>query len=204
MPQRHEMSRDGQHAARPELLSEALRRQMLRFARLQLKDAHLAEDAVQEALLGALKYADSFKGQAAYKNWVFAILRNKIADIIRKNQRLIAVSSLGGDEEQDPEALLFNRSGRWHREEMPVRWSSPEASFEDEQFWTIFEFCLEHLPANQGRVFMMREFINLESSEICHELELTVSNLNVLLYRARLRLRECLENKWQLQGDCSC
>ncbi|PSJ48000.1 RNA polymerase subunit sigma [Zobellella endophytica] len=204
MPQRHELTRDGHHDARPELLSGELRRQMLRFATLQLKDPHLAEDAVQEALLGAFKYADSFTGKAAYKSWVFAILRNKIADIIRKNRRLITASSLSSDEEQDLEAQLFNQHGRWLREEHPVRWSSPEASYEDEQFWAIFEFCLDHLPANQGRVFMMREFINLDSNEICQELELTVSNLNVLLYRARLRLRECLENKWQRQGDCSC
>lgn len=177
---------------------------MLRFATLQLRDPHLAEDAVQEALLGAFKYADSFTGKAAYKNWVFAILRNKIADIIRKNRHLVTASSLVDHDDGELEEQLFNQSGRWHREEMPVRWASPEASFEDERFWAIFEFCLDHLPPNQGRVFMMREFISLDSPEICQELNLTVSNLNVLLYRARLRLRECLENKWQRQEDCTC
>ncbi|WP_375058200.1 RNA polymerase factor sigma-70 [Zobellella sp. DQSA1] len=204
MPRLHDDLHHPGPGRHPELLSEQLRRQMLRFATLQLRDPHLAEDAVQEALLGAFKYADSFTGRAAYKNWVFAILKNKIADIIRKNRHLVTASSLTSNEEQDPEEMLFNQSGRWHREEMPVRWSSPEASFEDEQFWAIFELCLDHLPPNQGRVFMMREFIALESPEICQELELTVSNLNVLLYRARLRLRECLENKWQRQEDCTC
>ncbi|WP_417617053.1 sigma-70 family RNA polymerase sigma factor [Oceanisphaera sp.] len=186
------------------LLSEELRRQMLRFATLQLKDAQLAEDAVQEALLGAFKYADSFNGRAAYKNWVFAILKHKIVDVIRKNQRLVTLTSLGADDSNDLEEQLFNRFGMWHKAERPVEWSAPESSQEDDEFWTLFELCLDKLPPNQGRTFMMREFIGLESREICLELDLTVSNLNVLLYRARLRLRECLENTWQQQGDCPC
>ncbi|GGB51296.1 RNA polymerase sigma factor [Oceanisphaera marina] len=186
------------------LLSTELRRQMLRFATLQLKDAQLAEDAVQEALLGAFKYADSFTGRAAYKNWVFAILKHKIVDVIRKNQRLVTLTSLGADDSNDMEEQLFNRFGMWHKVERPVEWSAPEHSKQDDEFWALFELCLDKLPPNQGRTFMMREFIGLESREICLELDLTVSNLNVLLYRARLRLRECLENKWQQQGDCPC
>ncbi|MFP2767959.1 sigma-70 family RNA polymerase sigma factor [Oceanisphaera sp. KMM 10153] len=195
---------DQRHNTSHSLLSDELRRQMLRFATLQLKDAQLAEDAVQEALLGAFKYADSFNGRAAYKNWVFAILKHKIVDVIRKNQRLVTITSLGGDDSNNLEEQLFNRSGMWHKEERPVEWSAPESSREDDEFWTLFELCLDKLPPNQGRTFMMREFVGLESPEICRELDLTVSNLNVLLYRARLRLRECLENTWQKQGDCTC
>ncbi|MDP5293626.1 RNA polymerase factor sigma-70 [Oceanimonas sp. CHS3-5] len=185
-------------------LNEQLRLQMLKFATLQLRDPHLAEDAVQEAMLGAFRYADSFNGRSAYKTWVFAILKHKIADQIRKRQRLTTVSELSTDDDQQFEDTLFNDNGRWHKQERPVRWSSPDDSLEDERFWHIFEACLDGLPARQGRVFMMREFVGLESPEICAELALTVSNLNVLLYRARLRLRECLENRWQRQGDCSC
>ncbi|GHA10069.1 sigma-70 family RNA polymerase sigma factor [Oceanisphaera arctica] len=195
---------DQRHSTSDPLLSDELRRQMLRFATLQLQDAQLAEDAVQEALLGAFKYADSFNGRAAYKNWVFAILKHKIVDVIRKNQRLVTIASLGGDDSNDLEEQLFNQRGMWHREERPVEWSAPESSREDDEFWTLFELCLDKLPPNQGRTFMMREFVGLESPEICRELNLTVSNLNVLLYRARLRLRECLENTWQKQGDCAC
>ncbi|WMC10870.1 sigma-70 family RNA polymerase sigma factor [Oceanimonas pelagia] len=185
-------------------LNEQLRLQMLKFATLQLRDPHLAEDAVQEAMLGAFRYADSFHGHSAYKTWVFAILKHKIADQIRRRQRLTSVSELHDDTDQQFEDTLFNQAGRWHKEERPMRWSSPDDSLEDERFWQVFEACLEGLPARQGRVFMMREFVGLESPEICAELALTVSNLNVILYRARLRLRECLENRWQRQGDCSC
>ncbi|WP_019935139.1 sigma-70 family RNA polymerase sigma factor [Oceanimonas smirnovii] len=185
-------------------LNEQLRLQMLKFATLQLRDPTLAEDAVQEAMLGAFRYADSFNGKAAYKTWVFAILKHKIADELRKRQKLATVSELNDEDDQQFEEKLFNQNGRWHKQERPQRWSSPDDSLEDERFWQIFEACLNGLPASQGRVFMMREFVGLESSEICAELALTVSNLNVLLYRARLRLRACLENRWQQQGDCAC
>ncbi|MFZ2662825.1 MAG: sigma-70 family RNA polymerase sigma factor, partial [Rhodoferax sp.] len=71
-----------------------LRRQMIKFASLQLSNSHAAEDAVQEALMGALKNAKSFAGRAALKTWVFAILRNKIADSLRQKMRMVDASSL--------------------------------------------------------------------------------------------------------------
>ncbi len=81
-----------------------------------------------------------------------------------------------------------------------MTWGHPEHALQESQFWRVFEACLEYLPASQSRAFMMREFIELESSEICATLDITVSNLNVLLYRARMRLRECLENRWILES----
>lgn len=175
----------------------SLRQQMIRFATLQLADSHLAEDAVQEALIGALKNADSFGGRAALKTWVFAILKNKIADVLRQKQRLVNASSLmrEGEEEEDF-AELFNAKGFWQTDERPTAWANPEDALREGQFWKIFEACLDNLPGNQGRVFMMREFVELDSSEICATVGITVSNLNVMLHRARLRLRECVEDKW--------
>ena len=75
---------------------------------------------------------------------------------------------------------------------------------EQQDFWIIFDACLDHLAAKYAQVFMLRETIELSSNEICEKLGLTVSNFNVLMYRSRTRLRECLENKWLLKGDCSC
>lgn len=88
---------------------EALRLQMLKFATVQLSDSHLAEDAVQEALIGALKNAKSFGGRAALKTWVFAILKNKIADALRQKQRLVYAGSLMRDDEEDEEDEDFRR-----------------------------------------------------------------------------------------------
>lgn len=184
---------------------EALRRQMLKFATLQLSDPHLAEDAVQEALIGALRNAKSFGGRAALKTWVFAILKNKIADVLRQKQRLIDASSLMHEDEQDEDfSALFDKKGFWQTDERPVAWGNPEESLREGQFWRVFEACLENLPSNQARVFMMREFVDLDSHEICATVGITVSNLNVMLHRARIRLRECLENRWFLEGEQSC
>ncbi len=185
---------------------EDLRRQMVKFARLQLSDAHLAEDAVQEALAGALLNAKHFAGRSALKTWVFAILKNKIADELRHKQRLVNASSLlqDDDENEDFADHLFDQRRHWQADERPTLWGNPEASFRQQQFWSVFETCLEGLPAKQARVFMMREFVELETDEICVATGITASNLFVLLHRARLRLQVCLEHKWYANGERSC
>lgn len=177
-----------------------LRRQMHKFAVLQLSDSHLAEDAVQEALIGALKNVNSFGGRAALKTWVFAILKNKIADVLRQKQRMVNATSLLRENEEDEDfSALFDQKQFWHADERPAAWANPETALHNGQFWHVFETCLENLPGKQARVFMMREFIELDSNEICVAVGITLSNLNVLLHRARIRLRECLENKWFLK-----
>lgn len=184
---------------------EDLRRQMLRFATLQLSDGHQAEDAVQEALIGAMKNARSFGGRAAFKTWVFAILKNKVADTLRQKQRTVNIGSLQREDEDDADlSELFDRKGFWLADERPVGWGNPEATLREGEFWKVFEACLDHLPPKQARVFMMREFIELDADEICKSVELTTTNLHVLLHRARLRLRECIENNWYLKGEQTC
>ncbi|MEM9993031.1 MAG: RNA polymerase factor sigma-70 [Acinetobacter pittii] len=182
-----------------------LRQQMIKFAFLQLSSLPQAEDVVQEALTSAFQHLDSFKGRAAFKTWVFAILKNKIIDVIRQKSRLVAMTELFKDEESELSIdALFDASGHWHKYEAPQAWQSPEEMIEQADFWIIFEACLNHLPAKYAQVFMMREVIELSSNEICSKLELSISNFNVLMYRSRTRLRECLENKWLLKEDCSC
>ncbi|MDO7195100.1 RNA polymerase factor sigma-70 [Acinetobacter nosocomialis] len=182
-----------------------LRQQMIKFAFLQLSSLPQAEDVVQEALTSAFQHLDSFKGRAAFKTWVFSILKNKIIDVLRQKSRLVAMSELFKDEESELSVdELFDASGHWHKYEAPQAWQSPEEMIEQSDFWIIFEVCLDHLPAKYAQVFMMREVIELSSNEICSKLELSISNFNVLMYRSRTRLRECLENKWLLKEDCSC
>jgi len=187
---------DPSHLTDPAFLTE-LRSQMLKFAIQQLRDETLAEDAVQEALIGALKNAGAFARRAALKTWVFAILKNKMADLLRSRQRMIEASHLAREDEEDENfEMLFDRRGYWHQEERPERWAQPMEAVKSEHFWQVFETCLNGLPENQSRLFMMREFLELDSTEICENLNITTSNLHVMLYRARLRLRECLENRW--------
>lgn len=172
----------------------ALRPQLLRFARLQLRSDAQAEDAVQEAMLAALAGADKFAGAAAAKTWVFAILKNKIIDELRRRQREGTVMVEAPEDEGADFDELFDRRGHW--EEPPPAWADPEAALENSQFWVVFEACLDGVPAKPGRVFMMREILGLETDEICKELGISSSNCWVLLHRARLGLRECLSRRW--------
>lgn len=171
------------------------RPQLLRFARLQLRSDAQAEDAVQEAMLAALAGADKFAGASQAKTWVFAILRNKIIDELRRRAREGNVADYATDEEEgDDLDELFDRRGHWT--EPPAAWGDPESALENSQFWVVFEACLDGVPAKPGRVFMMREILGLETEEICKELSISASNCWVLLHRARLGLRECLSLRW--------
>ncbi len=182
----------------PVFLTE-LRLQMNKFAILQLQDQSLAEDAVQEALLAALKSAHAFNRRSALKTWVFAILKNKISDLLRKNQRYVSTDKLKDGQDTSDDALydtLFNQRGFWHPQERPVKWNQPDADMENSHFWQVFDACLNGMPDKYGRLFMMREFLELTTDEICSNEMISANSLNVTLYRARLRLRECLENRW--------
>jgi len=184
----------------------ALRSNMLRFAQLQLRNSETAEDMVQDAIESALRHASSFAGQSTLKTWVFAILRNRIIDHLRQAARSVPMSSLVDDTDDWQERLetLFNERGGWREGTRPVAWPNPEESMETKQFWVVFEDCLDHLPANTGRVFMMREFLGFESDEICKQLAISTSNCHVILHRARLKLRGCMESGWGRKGAGSC
>lgn len=178
---------------------EPIRRDMTRFADLQLRDRAAAEDAVQEALAEALAGASRFAGRAALKTWVYAILRNKIIDHIRSRTRTVNASSLSDDAADDSAAdfdTLFDQRGHWTSEDAPRTWADPEASLEQQQFWTVFEACLNRLPDNTARVFMMREHLGFDTEEICSELGISANNCWVILHRARSQLRICLEKTW--------
>jgi RNA polymerase sigma-70 factor (ECF subfamily) len=184
----------------------ALRSDMLRFARLQVHDQALAEDLVQESLESALRKASSFAGDSSLKTWVFAILRNRIIDHLRQSRRTVTMSSLVDDGEDWQERLetLFNERGGWRDGPRPVAWPDPEQSMHSRQFWAVFEACLDHLPANTGQVFMMREFLGFESDEICTQLGIKTSNCHVMLHRARLKLRGCMDSGWGRPEGATC
>ena len=172
----------------------ALRPRLLRFARLQLRNEAAAEDAVQEAMLAAMEGAAGFAGAAAVQTWVFSILRNKIVDEIRRRARAVEVAVEREDDFAAEAEALFLEDGHWA--EMPSSWGDPHQALEQKRFWEVFDACLTGVPAKPGRVFMMREFLGLETEEICKELAISTSNCWVLLHRARLALRECLALRW--------
>jgi RNA polymerase sigma-70 factor (TIGR02943 family) len=167
---------------------------LLKFARLQLRNETWAEDAVSETVLAALARPQAFQGRSQLKTWLVGILKHKVIDILRQHQREVAVSQ-DDDGAADPlEDIAFRRDG--HFVDPPADWGNPEQDLSQRQFMAVLDACTEKLPPVQGRLFLMREWLELSSDEICKELGLTPTNLYVQLHRARLRLRECLELHW--------
>jgi RNA polymerase sigma-70 factor, ECF subfamily len=161
---------------------------LLRYASLQLRDAQAAEDAVQETLLAALAGESGFGQRASLRTWLTGILKHKIIDAIRKASR--EAPAAGEDEFE----ALFDERGHWI--EMPAAWSDPDASLDQKRFFAALELCLSRLPVKTAQTFMMREHMGLETDEICKELAITATHCWVLLYRARMALRECLTKEW--------
>jgi RNA polymerase sigma-70 factor (TIGR02943 family) len=171
---------------------EALRPQLLRFARTQLRNEAWAEDAVSDTLLAALEKPSSFAGQSQLKTWLVGVLKHKVIDQLRRHAREATI--LTSDDGEDIDELLFDETGHWR--DKPADWGNPEQQCGEREFLAVMEACITLLPPTQGRVFMMREWLELDSDEICKELQITTTNLWVLLHRARLRLRDCLQQRW--------
>lgn len=177
---------------------ESHRGYLVRYALAQLRDAQLAEEAVQEALLAALEGIGSFQGNSSLRTWLTSILRFKVADQLRRTvQDRERNESTDYADHADDEAWmdeLFDETGHWR--EPPQSWANPEAAFEQRRFWEAFERCLGCLPETGGRVFFKREVLGEETEEICRGEGITPSNCWVILHRARIALRSCLESSW--------
>lgn len=167
---------------------------LLRYALLQLRNPDQAEDVVQETLLAALEGRARFSGLSSVKTWLTGILKHKIIDAIRRKAREQPL--VNADDGSDAETVdtLFKSDGHW--QQMPATWGDPEQALENRKFWEIFETCSRLMPERTARVFMLREVMEMTTDEICQELDITPTNLWVILHRARLALRECLEIKW--------
>ncbi len=170
---------------------------LLRFARLQLRNQAWAEDAVSETLLVALSKPQAFQSRSQLKTWLVGILKHKVIDMLRLHGREISTSANEDDGIDMLDLVGFKPDG--HFAEMPADWGNPEQDLNNQQFMKIMDACVEKLPAAQGRLFLMREWLELSVEEICKELNLTATNLYVQLHRARLRLRECLGLNWFTQ-----
>jgi len=171
---------------------------LFKYALMRLRDPAKAEDAVQETFLAALKGGKTFQGRSAEKSWLVGILKNKVCDHYRKASRETSFTDMEfySDEESDrfiPDGMV--KDG-WIHELGPQEWSSPGASLDSELFWKTFRDCSAKLPKNVAAVFNLREVDGVESKEICALLNISENNLWVMLHRARMALRRCLETNW--------
>jgi RNA polymerase sigma-70 factor, ECF subfamily len=182
------------------LAIETHRDYLLRYALAKLRDHQLAEDVVQEALLAALTSAESFAGEATLRTWLTGILKFKIIDCQRRNTsdraRFVVADEGEVDELTDPQWFepLFDHTGHWRAKF--GTWALPDAALEQKKLFEAFERCMEKLPPLAARVFFMREIDGETTDEICKAYGITPSNCWVILHRARVSLRACLERNW--------
>lgn len=167
---------------------------LYRFALARLRDPHLAEDAVQETLLAAIKN-NSFEGQSSVRTWLTAILKHKIIDLQRKQLREQPVSDLI-DTEADETSMddFFNQTGHWV--DKPQDLNMPQGALQQKQFLNVLDACMKRLPEKLKAIFLLRDVHDEENENICKELDITPTNAWVMLYRARMSLRKCLELNW--------
>ena len=172
---------------------------LFKYAVFRLRDSSAAEDAVQETFLAALKAYEKFEGRGSERTWLVGILKHKIADHFR---RLTREAPLGQEEDEGPEhPEFFTRTdewtNHWNADYAPSDWhSTPAELIERSDFRRVFNDCLSPLPKRTASAFTLREVDGLTSEEICEMLSIKVNNLWVMLHRARLHLRNCLELNW--------
>lgn len=160
----------------------------------RVNDTTVAEDLVQETFLSALKALPAFKGQASVKNWLFAILKNKIIDHYRKKsteQWLVAMPDLQAADDQ-----WFNDEGAWSEGRKPKDWHPANTPVERKEIQKIINWCKNHLKELQQHVFTLKYMEDMDSVEICKVLNISSSNYWVLIHRARLQMRDCVEKNW--------
>jgi RNA polymerase sigma-70 factor, ECF subfamily len=167
---------------------------LYRFALTRVRRPEVAEDLVQDTLMAAVRNVEGFSGRSSERNWLFAILKNKIADHFRKLGRETSFTDL--EFLNDELSHKFEEGGFWNHDLGPVEWEKSDAVVYREEFWAVMKTCLGKLPPRVADVFLMREMDDADTESICGSLGISRNNLWVMLHRARMALRECLEMNW--------
>jgi RNA polymerase sigma-70 factor (ECF subfamily) len=172
---------------------------LFKYAVFRLRDDTAAEDAVQETFLAALKAYEKFEGRGSERTWMVGILKHKIIDHFRRAAREAPIGEESDESFEHREFFERNDewTGHWNKEHAPTDWhATPAELVERNDFWKVFRDCLSPLPRRTASAFTLREVDGLTSEEICEVLSITVNNLWVMLHRARLHLRNCLDVNW--------
>ena len=169
---------------------------LFNFAIGQLRDASVAEDLVQDTFLAAFKARDRFGGQSSERTWLVGILRHKIYDHLRRTCRERAVRVDANPSRRDDEA--WDDAVIWLHD-VAVECDLPNRRLELEEFRAHLETALGKLPPRVAQVFQLYEVEERPNSEVCQRLNISESNLWVMLHRARKQLRCHLTAWWN--GD---
>jgi RNA polymerase sigma-70 factor (ECF subfamily) len=187
---------DKHPAGSPETWLDEHGNALYRYALVQLRDPHRAEDAVQEALLAALGARERFSGCASVRTWLIGILKHKIMDQFRRQVREVPLDDPddvpGADDPADDGD--FAHSGHWKNRLSD--WGNPEETLERGEFLAFLQRCLDALPQRLAHLYWLREVLEEDTETICKEMAITPNNLWTMLHRVRLGLRRCLERTW--------
>jgi RNA polymerase sigma-70 factor, ECF subfamily len=165
---------------------------LYRYALLRVRKAEVAEDLVQETLLVAMRTHEKFGGRSSERSWLVGILKNKICDHFRKAGRETNFTDL--EFFQDEHSDKFDGKDYWIHERGPTDWKPEgEDAMKRAEFWQTLQACMGKLPQRVADVFMMREVDDMPGKEVCSTLNISEANLWVMLHRARMALRQCLE-----------
>ncbi len=171
---------------------------LYKYAYYRVNNDELAQDLVQDCFLAALKAADTFNGLASEKTWLVSILKNKIIDHYKKAStknesplQLTTVEAPSYDYFFDKEA-----NGHWNSETKPKDWAATDTNFDTKEFYKTLEKCLGQLPEKWKGVFTMSLLDDAEAKLVCKEFDITSSNFWVIIHRAKLQVRACLEKNW--------
>lgn len=171
---------------------------LFRYALAKVRDESLAEDLVQETYLAAVKSLENYERRSTERTWLTAILKFKIADHYRKYSKETAFDIT--ELEQLGTEKFFTNDGKilnWSKQFRPTRWNlSPFKTLENSEFYEVLEGCLKDLPDKVESVFRLREIDGVDSTEIQEALHLSPGNYWVIMHRARLSLRRCMEVNW--------
>lgn len=166
---------------------------LYQFALKRIADKEFAKDLVQETLISAWKNVHQFNASASFKTWIVTILKNKIIDHYRKT----AVNNQSAM--VDAESVFFDEADHWREGYYPVEWQSTataDKKLESAEFMKVLQSCKGKLKEIQQQVFALKYLEGMESEEICKILSMTSANYWVIIHRAKVQLRACLEKKW--------
>jgi RNA polymerase sigma-70 factor (TIGR02943 family) len=164
---------------------------LFKHALPRVEDRFVAEDLVQETFLAGLQGIEGFKGESSEKNWLFSILKHKIVDYYRKKSKQQDIVSMPDLRLMDNE--WFNEDGSWAEEKIPHDWDSANNPTERKEIQKVIYWCKDHLKALQQSVFTLKYLEDIPSDEICKVLNITSTNYWILIHRARLKMRDCVE-----------
>lgn len=173
------------------------------FAYARLRKEEVAQDLVQDTFFSALRARDTFLNNASEKTWLISILKRKIIDYYRKKstQNELNILDKPVQTEDGTRDHFFEDqatySGHWTAGGAPKEWKKDfETSVDSDEFYDILKGCMTKLPEKTAAAFTMKNMDGLETEEICKELNITASNYWVMMHRAKLMLRECMEKNW--------